>query len=74
VQLGYYYGRYDPYHAGEPYNGKYYYDWDRGINLFKRRNHKINYLGPTGAGVTLSYDLLWRKSDRKSATEDRKRP
>ena len=74
VQLGYYYGRYDPYHAGEPYNGKYYYDWDRGINLFKRRNHKINYLGPTGAGVTLSYDLLWRKSDRKSATEDRTRP
>lgn len=65
VQLGYYYGRYDPYHAGDPYLGKYYYDWDKPIERFKRRNHTLNYFGPTGVGVTLSYDLLRRKSRTK---------
>lgn len=74
VQLGYYYGRYDPYHAGQPYNDKYYYDWEKDPGLFKRRNHMLNYIGPTGVGVTLSYDLLWRKSRKESPTANPLQP
>lgn len=61
VRLGYYYSVYDPYHASDPYNGKYYYDWEGAIEDFERRNHRLRWLGPTGVGVTLSYDLNWRK-------------
>ena len=61
VRLGYYHSLYDPYHASDPYNGKYYYDWDGAIEDFKRRNHRFRWFGPTGLGITLSYDLLQRK-------------
>ena len=46
--------------ASDPYNGKYYYDWDGAIEDFKRRNYRFRWLGPTGLGITLSYDLLQR--------------
>lgn len=61
VRLGYYHSLYDPYHASDPYNGKYYYDWDGPIENFIRRNHRLRWLGPTGAGITISYDLFKRK-------------
>ena len=61
VRFGYYHSLYDPYHASDPYNGKYYYDWDGPIENFIRRNHRLRWLGPTGAGVTISYDLFRKK-------------
>lgn len=61
VRFGYYHSLYDPYHASDPYNGKYYYDWEGKIEDFLRRNHRLRWLGPTGAGVTISYDLLQRR-------------
>lgn len=61
VRFGYYQSLYDPYHASDPYNGKYYYDWDGPIDSFLRRNHRLRWLGPTGLGVTISYDLFKRK-------------
>lgn len=61
VRFGYYHSLYDPYHASDPYNGKYYYDWDGPIENFMRRNHRLRWIGPTGAGVTVSYDLITRK-------------
>ena len=61
VRFGYYHSLYDPYHASDPYNGKYYYDWDGPIENFMRRNHRLRWIGPTGAGVTVSYDLVTRK-------------
>ena len=61
IRLGYYQSLYDPYHASDPYNGKYYYDWDGAIEDFARRNYRFRWLGPTGLGITLSYDLLQRK-------------
>lgn len=60
-RIGYYHSLYDPYHASDPYNGKYYYDWEGAIEDFERRNHRLRWIGPTGIGVTLSYDLLTRK-------------
>lgn len=56
--LGYYHSVYDPYHAGDPYKGKYYYDWDGPVENFLRRNHRLRWLGPTRAGVTISFDLF----------------
>ena len=61
VRVGYYQSLYDPYHASDPYNGKYYYDWEGPIDSFLRRNHRLRWLGPTGLGVTISYDLFKRK-------------
>lgn len=61
LRIGYYHSLYDPYHASDPYNGKYYYDWEGAIEDFERRNHRLRWIGPTGIGVTLSYDLLTRK-------------
>ena len=61
LRVGYFHSIYDPYHASEPYNGKYYYDWNGAIEDFERRNHRLRWIGPTGVGVTLSYDLLQRK-------------
>ena len=66
VRFGYYQSLYDPYHASDPYNGKYYYDWDGPIDGFLRRNHRLRWLGPTGLGVTISYDLFKRKVKLKN--------
>ena len=60
-RLGYYQTLFDPYHASNPYNDKYYYDWEWLPEEFIPRNHRLQMLGPTGAGVTVSYDLFKRK-------------
>ncbi len=61
IRFGYYQSLYDPYHASNPYNGKYYYDWEGAVEDFERRNHRLRWFGPTGLGLKLSYDLNWRK-------------
>ena len=58
VKGGAYISYYDPYDAGNPFNGKYYYDWYDRPELFIKRNMVFRWLGPTGAGITLSYDIL----------------
>lgn len=60
-RLGYYQTTFDPYHASNPYNDKYYYDWEWLPEEFIPRNHRLQMLGPTGAGITLSCDLFRRK-------------
>lgn len=61
LRVGLYQTLFDPYHASDPFNGKYYYDWSWAPEFFVPRNHRMLWLGPTGAGVTLSYDLFKRK-------------
>lgn len=61
VKGGFYMSFYDPYDAGSPYTGKYYYDWYDSPGLFIKRNMVFRWLGPTGLGVTLSYDLISKK-------------
>ncbi len=63
AKVGFYTAKYDPYHAGVPYEGKYYYDWYDEINKFVRRNYRWHWIGPTSVGVNISYDLLFRRSD-----------
>ena len=61
--------KYDPYIYGNPISGEedgfYYYDWHHSADLFIKRNHRLNWLGPTGAGIHLTYDLLYRRSPKK---------
>lgn len=69
VKAGYYVTLYDPYTYMPNYDpttheflyGRYYYDWAGLSKDFIRRNYRFRWLGPTGVGVTLSYDLLDRK-------------
>lgn len=66
--VGYYMTYYDPYLYGVPdffgheEDGLYYYDTNLYRPEFKRRQHRFTWMGPTQLGISLSYDLLWRKN------------
>ena len=62
IKGGGYFSFYDPY----TYAGKYYYDWYDAPELFIRRNMVFRWLGPTGVGATISYDLIRIKKNRKT--------
>lgn len=62
---GYYATYYDPYDAGTPFAGKYYYEWYDNPKLFKKRNYIFRWFGPTGVGITVSYDLIRKKTEIK---------
>ena len=61
IKGGVYMTLYDPYDAGNPFSGKYYYEWYDAPDLFMRRNMVFRWLGPTGVGINLSYDLIRKK-------------
>ena len=65
VKGGVYMTFYDPYDAGSPFAGKYYYSWFDEPRLFIRRNMIFRWLGPTGVGISLSYDLIRKKVSNK---------
>ena len=65
VKGGFYESYYDPYDAGNPYLGKYYYHWFDDPNKFVERNWRLRYFGPTGVGLSVSYDLITVKERRK---------
>lgn len=65
IRFGYYQTLYDPYHASDPYNGKYYYDWEGMPEDFISRNHRLRWFGPTGAGITISYDLIYKRIKKR---------
>lgn len=68
LQVGYMTCKYDPYLYGHPTDGAedglYYYDWHYKPSLFKERQYRYNWIGPTRIGVTISYDLLRYKKQR----------
>ncbi len=66
AQVGYFWTKYDPYQYESPVDNTlkddlYYYKWEGRADLFKKRQYRFDWLGPTRLGVTLSYDLLFRK-------------
>jgi len=71
LKWGFFETRYDDYYygakwdaaTGEFVSAKYYYNWHDDNALFVRRNHRFRswFLYPTGAGITISYDLIDRK-------------
>ena len=71
AQVGFFRTQYDPfvygkpvYHGGE-IDGQYYYNTDLYRDEFQKRQHRYSYLGPTRVGITLSYDLLYRRQSGK---------
>ena len=73
LQLGFFFCKYDPYQYLNPFNREpddlYYYKWTQKPDLFKKRQYQTTWFGPTRIGVTLSYDLLYRKARKKTDGE-----
>lgn len=72
VQVGVLFSKYDSYQYESPmfpdlHDNRYYYKWRHWGNLFERRQHHFTWVGPTRIGVTLTYDLLYRKRTGKGA-------
>jgi hypothetical protein len=70
VQVGYFRCKYDPYQYENLVNpayhdNRYYYKWTQKPEYFKKRQYRWNWLGPTRIGITLTYDLLYRKIQTK---------
>ena len=70
LQAGFLNTRYDPYQWRCPVDGDkdrqvYYYKWYGDAKDFKKRQYRYTWLGPTRLEVSLSYDILYRKSKRK---------
>lgn len=72
---GFYQTKYDPYVYGNPKSsvedGLYYYDYLGKKENFKERNHIFTWLGPTNLGVHLTYDLLYRRIQKKGISFNR---
>lgn len=71
LQAGVLFGGYDPYQYENPINPAYqdhlyYYDWTGKPSLFEKRQYRFSWFGPTRIGVTLSYDLFYRKARNKT--------
>ena len=58
VRVGWFYTRFDKYHASQPFDGKYYYDWYGRKSDFVPRRFEMNYFGPTEIGFTFTFDLI----------------
>lgn len=70
LQVGYFRCKYDPYQFENPvdpnyHDNLYYYKWKLDSDLFKKRQYRWNWIGPTRVGVTLSYDLLYRRINKR---------
>ncbi len=66
LQVGYFWTKYDPFQYECPVDPTeqdhlYYYKWTLDADLFKKRQHHFTWVGPTRVGITLSYDLIYRK-------------
>ena len=73
LQAGYFRCKYDPYQYENPVDPTYrdhlyYYKWSLEPELFKKRQYRYNWLGPTRVGITLTYDLLYRRINKKGVS------
>ncbi len=73
IQAGAFITKYDPYVYEHPvyqdyHDDRYYYDWLYDPDQFKRRAHRFTWFGPTRIGITLSYDLLYRRGNKKGVS------
>ena len=46
----------------------YYYKWTLEPELFKKRQYRFSWFGPTRIGITLSYDLLFRRIQKRGVS------
>jgi hypothetical protein len=64
LAVGYFYSRYDPYEYGFDATQRYYYDYVGVPEDFVRRNHVLNWFGPTRVWISIGFDLFSRKTER----------
>lgn len=70
AQAGLFQTKYDPFQYECPvdpteHDNLYYYKWTLDADLFKKRQYIFTWMGPTRVGVTLTYDLLYWKNQKK---------
>ena len=60
-------GEYNPPTANpqEPDKLHYYYKWYGSAADFKKRQHRFRWMGPTQIGISLKYDILWKRQGRR---------
>ena len=73
LQAGVFVCKYDPYQYENPVNPNYrdhlyYYKWTLEPELFKKRQYRFSWFGPTRIGITLSYDLLFRRIQKRGVS------
>lgn len=73
LQAGFFRCQYDPYQFENLINPDYhdrlyYYKWRGLASDFKKRQYRWSWIGPTRVGVTISYDLLYRRRIQKGVT------
>lgn len=70
--FGFFVSKYDPFVYGCPVenvkDGLYYYDYVGDADLFKKRQYRFTWFGPTRVGITITYDLLYRHLHKKGAS------
>lgn len=76
LQAGFFSCKYDPYqfeNLVNPYyrDHLYYYRWTQRPELFKKRQYRHTWFGPTRVGITISYDLLFRRVAKKGVSTRR---
>ncbi len=76
AQFGIFWTKYDPFQYECPmedcettdHEHIYFYKWTGDADLFKKRQHRFTWIGPTRLGITLTYDLLYRKRTEKGVS------
>lgn len=75
VQGGIFITKYDPYVYGCPVenikDGMYYYDYIGEADLFKKREYRLTWLGPTRVSISISYDLFYKRNHRRGVSFNR---
>jgi len=71
LQAGFFTTKYDPFQYENPVDPTYtdhlyYYKWTLDPALFKKRLYRRTWVGPTRIGVTLSYNILYRRERNKA--------
>lgn len=73
AQVGFFTTKYDPFQHENPVDehyrdNLYYYKWTLKPEQFKQRQYRYNWFGPTRVGITLSYDLLYRRHAKRGVS------
>lgn len=58
IRFGWFNTKFDTYHASQPWDEKYYYNWYSRASDFVPRRFNMNYFGPTEIGVNFTFDLI----------------
>jgi hypothetical protein len=58
IRVGWFNTKFDTYHASQPWDERYYYNWYLRASDFVPRRFNMNYFGPTEIGFNFTFDLI----------------